>query len=101
MLKSEAITEEIMTEIYPEVKEFISEVIIHSKNIDFGHIEEGTLDLSHQFGKIVADEALKAIGNGYAGRFIECECGSVLEYHSNWSWKLKSLNGELEIHYVF
>jgi len=101
MFKSESITEKIMTEIYPKVKEFVSETIIHSKDIDFGQIEEKVSDLSKQFSKLVANEALKTIGTGYIGRSIQCECGGVLEYHSNRRWKLKSLNGELEIHRAY
>ena len=74
-----------------KVKEFVSEAIIHSKEIDFGQIEEKVSDLSNQFSQLVANEALKAIGTGYIGRSIPCECGGVLEYHSNRCWKLKSL----------
>jgi hypothetical protein len=101
MFKSESITEKIMTEIYPKVKEFVSEAIIHSKEIDFGQIEEKVSDLSNQFSQLLANEALKAIGTGYIGRSIQCECGGVLEYHSNRCWKLKSLNGELEIYRAY
>ena len=57
--------------------------------------------MSNQFSQLVAQEALKAIGTGYIGRSIKCECGDVLEYHSNRSWKLKSLNGELEIYRAY
>jgi len=101
MFRSETITEKIMTEIYPKVKEFMSETISHNKELDFGQIEEKVLDLSNQFSQLVANEALKAIGTGYVGRSIKCECGDVLEYHSNRSWKLKSLNGELEIYRAY
>jgi hypothetical protein len=95
------ILRKIMTEIYPKVKEFMSETIGHNKELDFGQIEEKVLDLSNQFSQLVANEALKAIGTGYVGRSIKCECGDVLEYHSNRSWKLKSLNGELEIYRAY
>jgi len=44
---------------------------------------------------LISDEALNAIGNGYVGRFMECECGA-LEYVSDRRWLLTSLNGELE-----
>ena len=71
MFKSEAITEKIMTEIYTKVKDFISDTINHSKEIDFGQIEKEVL--SKKFSKLVIDGALKAIGTGYVGRCIECE----------------------------
>jgi len=101
MFKSESITEKIMTEIYPKIKEFVSETIVRSKEMDFGQIEEKVSDLSNQFSQLVANEALKAIGTGYIGRCIQCECGGVLEYHSNRCWKLKSLNGELEVYRAY
>jgi len=69
------ILRKIMTEIYPKVKEFMSETISHNKELDFGQIEEKVLDLSNQFSQLVANEALKAIGTGYVGRSIKCECG--------------------------
>lgn len=97
MFKSEAITERIMAEISPMIKDFMSETISHSKEIDFGQIEESIKQLSQKFSKLLADETLNAIGNGYVGRFIQCECGGVLEYVSDRRWLLTSLNGKLEI----
>ena len=101
MFKSEAITERIMAEISPMIKGFMSETISHSKEINFGQIEESVQQLSQQFSRLVADETLSAIGNGYVGRFIECECGGVLEYVSDRQWLLTSLNGELEKHRAY
>jgi len=101
MFKSEASTERIMAEISPMIKDFMSETINHSKEIDFGQIEESVKQLSQKFSKLVADEALNAIGTGYVGRFIPCECGGVLEYVSDRRWRLTSLNGELEIHRAY
>jgi len=83
------------------IKDFMSETVIHSKEIDFGQIEESIKQLSQKFSKLIADETLNAIGNGYMGRFIQCECGGVLKYVSDRRWLLTSLNGKLEIHRAY
>ena len=61
MFKSEAITEGIMAEISPMIKDFMSETVIHNKEIDFGQIEESVKQLSQKYSKLIADEALNAI----------------------------------------
>ena len=33
----------------------------------------------------MAEEALEAVGNGYVGRTIECECGGFMEYRGRQS----------------
>jgi hypothetical protein len=101
MFKSEAITERIMAEISHKIKDFMSDAISRSKEIDFGQIEESVKQLSQKFSKLVSDETLNAIGNGYVGRSIECKCGGALEYVSDRRWLLTSLNGELEIHRAY
>lgn len=100
-MRSEAITEEIMAEICEGVKVFISGVISHRKEMDFGEIEAKVSELSDAFSKRVTQGALEAIGNGYVGRTIECECGGVVEYHSDRCWVLTSLNGKLEIYRAY
>jgi hypothetical protein len=49
----------------------------------------------------LSDGALEAIGNGYVGRTMECECGGVLEYHSDLRWILTSLNGKVKIYRAY
>ncbi|MHA2119050.1 MAG: hypothetical protein ACW98J_09025 [Candidatus Thorarchaeota archaeon] len=98
---SKTIAEKIMSEMYEEIKGFISEIIANHRSVDFGEIEDKIQDLSRDFSKRLADGALEAIGNGYVGRTIECECGGVMEYHSNSRWTLTSLSGELEIYRAY
>jgi hypothetical protein len=100
-MRSEAIAEKIMSEMYEEIKGFISEIIANRRSVDFGKIETEVQELSRDFGKRLADEALGVIGNGYVSRTIECECGGVMEYHSNIRWMLTSLAGELEIYRAY
>jgi hypothetical protein len=57
--------------------------------------------LSNKFSKRLSDGALEAIGKGYVGRTIECECGGVLEYRDDYRWILISLNGKLELHRAY
>lgn len=100
-MHSETIAEKIMSEMYEEIKGFISETIANRRTVDFGEIEDNVQELSRDFSKRLADGALEAIGNGYVGRTIECECGDVMEYHSDLRWSLISLNGKLEIHRAY
>lgn len=100
-MRSEAITDKIMTEVYSEVKTFMSEIIANHRKVDFGEIEEKVEELSRRFSKRVTDGALEALGNGYVGRTIECECGGELEYHSNLRWILTSVNGKVEIYRAY
>ena len=76
-MRSETITEKIMSEMYEEIKGFISEIIANHRSVDFGEIEDKVQELSHDFSKRLADGALEAIGNGYVGRTIKCACGGV------------------------
>ena len=100
-MRSETIAEKIMSEMYEEIKGFISEIIANHRSVDFGEIEDQVQELSRDFSKRLADGALEAIDNGYVGRTIECECGGVMEYHSNVRWTLTSLAGELEIYRAY
>ena len=100
-MRSEAIAERIMSETYEEIKGFISETLANRRRVDFGTLEDKISELSSGFSKRLSDGALEAIGNGYVGRTIECECGGVMEYHCNSRWMLTSLNGELEIHRAY
>ena len=100
-MRSEAIAERIMSETYEEIKGFISETLASRRSVDFGALEGKISELSSGFRKRLNDGALEAIGNGYVGRTIECECGGVMEYHCNSRWMLTSLNGELEIHRAY
>lgn len=100
-MRSEAIAERIMSETYEEIKGFISETLANRRSVDFGTLEDKISELSSGFRKRLNDGALEAIGNGYVGRTIECECGGVMEYHSNSRWMLTSLNGELEIYRAY
>lgn len=100
-MRSEAIAGKIMTEMIAEVKDFMSAVIANCRSIDFGEIEEKATELSRDFGKRVVEGALEAIGNGYVGRTIVCECGGVLEYHSNNRWMLTSLNGRQSVYRAY
>ena len=97
-MRSEAITDKIMTEVYEEVKTFVSEIITNHRTVDFGGIEEKVQELSRRFSKRVTDGALEAVGNGYVGRTIECDCGEYLEYQGDNRWLLTSLTGKLEIY---
>jgi hypothetical protein len=98
---SEVIADKIMTEVYGEVKTFVSETIANRRTVSFGEIEEKVSELSDRFSKRVSEGAIEAIGNGYAGRTIECECGGVLEYRDDYRWILTSLNGRLELHRAY
>jgi len=100
-MRSEVIADKIMTEVYEEVKTFVSETIANRRKVDFGEIEEKISELSNRFSKRLSDGALEAIGNGYVGRTMECECGGVLEYHSDLRWILTSLNGKVEIYRAY
>lgn len=98
---SETIAKKIMSEMYEEIKGFISETIANRRTVDFGEIEDKVQELSRDFSKRLADGALEAVGNGYVGRTIQCECGHVMEYHSNLRWTLTSLNGELAVYRAY
>ena len=100
-MRSEAITDKIMTEVYEEVKAFVSETIANHRTVDFGGIEEKVQELSRRFSKRVTDGALEAVGNGYVGRIIECNCGGYLEYQGDNRWLLTSLTGKLEIYRAY
>lgn len=100
-MRSEAIADKIMTEVYEEVKTFISDTIANHRTVSFGEIEEKVSELSDRFSKRVSEGAIEAIGNGYVGRTIECECGGVLEYRDDYRWILTSLNGRLELHRAY
>lgn len=100
-MRSETIAKKIMSEMYEQIKGFISETIANHRTVDFGKIEGKIQELSHDFSKRLADGALEAVGNGYVGRTIECECGGVMEYHSDSRWTLTSLSGELEIYRAY
>jgi hypothetical protein len=100
-LRSEAITEEIMSEMYEEVKDFMAKVIANRKTLSFGEIEEEIRELSFRFGELVSEGALEAIGNGYVGRTIECDCGGYLEYQRDSRWILTSLNGKLNLYRAY
>ena len=97
-MRSEVIADKIMAEVYEEVKTFISETIANHRTVNFGEIEEKVSELRNRFSKRLSDGALEAIGKGYVGRTIECECGGVLEYRDDYRWILISLNGKLELH---
>jgi hypothetical protein len=97
-MRSEKIANEIMSKLHEEVKSFLSGVISHRRSMSFGEIEDAVSELSRSFSKRLADGALEAIGNGYVGRTIECDCGGAMEYHSDRRWQLISLNGRLEIY---
>ena len=96
-LRSEAITDRIMTEMTSKVKDFISEAIVHYKEIDFQQIEETVVEMKERFSKLLTDGVLEAIGNGGHGSTIECECGGLLSYVGERRWILISLNGRIEI----
>lgn len=98
---SETITEKIMSEMYEEIKGFISETIANRRTVSFGEIEDKVQELSHDFSKRLADGVLEAVGNGYVGRTIQCDCGGVMEYHSDSRWALTSLSGELWIYRAY
>ncbi len=59
MFKSESSTERIIAEISPMIKDFMSETISRSKEIDFGQIEESVKQLSQKFSKLVADKLMQ------------------------------------------
>jgi hypothetical protein len=101
MLKSEAITGRIMSEITSEVKDFMSEAISRYREIDFQQIEETVVELKERFSKLVTEGVLEAIGNGRQGSIMNCECGGVLEYVSERRWFLTSLNGRIEIYRAY
>ena len=98
---SETIAKKIMSEMYEEIKGFISETIANRRTVSFGEIEGKVQELSHDFSKRLADGALEAVGNGYVGRTIQCDCGGVMEYHSDSRWALTSLSGELRIYRAY
>lgn len=100
-MRSEAITKKIMSEMCEQVKGFISETLANRRSVDFGEIEVRVSELSRHFGKRLTDGALEAIGNGYVGRTIECECGGVMEYHSDSRWMLTSHSGKSEIYRAY
>ena len=100
-MRSEAIAEKIMTEVHEGVKDFMSETIANHRTLDFGKIEEKVQGLSQRFIRQLAEGALEAIGNGYVGRTIECECGGFMEYCGDNRWLLTSLSGKLEIHRAY
>ena len=97
-LRSEAIAEKIMSEIHESVKEFMSEVIANARRLSFGEIEDHVQELSSRFGELVSAGALEAIGNGYVGRTMPCDCGGCLEYQGDNRWLLTSLNGKLKLY---
>jgi len=100
-MRSEKIAEKIMTQVHEGVKDFISEIIANHRTVDFGKIEEKVQELSRRFSRQLAEEALEAVGNGYVGRTIECECGGFMEYRGDNRWLLTSLSGKLEIHRAY
>ena len=100
-MRSETIAKKIMSEMYEQIKGFISETIANRRTVNFGEIEGELQELSHDFSKRLADGALEAVGNGYVGRTIQCDCGGVMEYHSDSPWTLTSLSGELEIYRAY
>jgi hypothetical protein len=101
MLKSEAITGRIMTEITEKVKDIMSEAIAHYREIDFQQIEETVTELKERFSKLLTDGVLEAIGNGRQGTTIDCDCGGVYNYVSERRWLLTSLNGRIEIYRAY
>jgi hypothetical protein len=46
-MRSEVIADKIMTEVYEEVKTFISETIANHRTVNFGEIEEKVSELSN------------------------------------------------------
>ncbi len=70
-MRSETIAKKIMSEMYEQIKGFISETIANSRTVDLGKIEDTVQELSHDFSKRLADGALEAVGNGYVGRTIQ------------------------------
>ncbi len=100
-MRSEKIAQKIMTELHEQVKDFIAEVIALHRSMDFASVEGRASELSDMLGKRVTEEALTAIGNGYVGRTIDCQCGGVLECHGDNRWKLTSLNGNQEIYRAY
>jgi hypothetical protein len=100
-MRSEKIARKIITKIREEVKDFMSETIANHRTIEFGEIEDRIQELSQRFSRRLAEGALEAIGNGYVGRTIQCECGGFMEYRGDNRWKLTSLSGELEIYRAY
>lgn len=96
-MRSRKIAHEIMSEIHKEVKSFLADTISHRRTKSFGEIEDAVSELSDKFSKLVTQGAMEAIGNGHVGPTIKCECGGVMEYHSNRPWKLISVNGRVVI----
>jgi hypothetical protein len=101
MLKSEAITGRIMTEITEKVKDIMAEAIVHYREIGFQQIEETVVELKERFSKLLTDGVLEAIGNGRQGTTMDCDCGGVYSYVSERRWLLTSLNGKIEIYRAY
>ena len=87
-LRSEAIVDKIMPEVHRSVKAFMAKILANRKTLSLGEIETDVQKLSSRFGEYLSAGALEAIGNGYVGRTIECDCGSYLEYQRDSRWLL-------------
>ena len=100
MLKSERITEEILSYIRSELNTFISGLIddgAAEETIDLEATEIHLRDFSQNICRLLIQKVCDSCFSGYQGVAIECECGGWQRFVNKRSRKVRTLFGNVEV----